>query len=340
MNLSGILSTCVAAAFLASSGILGGCSRSPSDSDAPSIRLNTPLITDYRAEEITELTLTQNDPSTQSNWTASLTRPAVNSVASTSGHLDPKAEWVIQSAPGGQQLLDRRADSAFVNHLLSLLATFQAVDEAPRGPPASFGLEPPRFGIRASGNGKSFAVNLGFPAPKGAGSYTDIPGPPASRIVVGSGSMIEMLGMIQSFDVLRRRTLSNLSADDVDEIELWAKGQKLIYAQRQGDDWADAHQKKLRAPLQATLSETLEALTHLRIQSFLDDSPAARNPQARLKKAEYRAILKDRSGTPMEIRLTRIGDRLWGSSTSRGEAVFEMHPDSTRFWNPSNFSGK
>ena len=324
MNFTQALSLCVASLFLSASILTTSCTKTSNQEENAPIRLNVPLLQNYHSSEMTELWISQNDPTTQRHWTARLTRPGT------------KLDWTIASAPEGQELRDHLADSAFISHLLSLFETLQAIADAPQGPPTSFALEPPIMGLKMSGGGKTYGINFGMPAPKNSGSYAYLPGPPASRVIVANGSVLEMLNMVNQFDVLRRRTLSTLTSDEVDEVELWRGKKKLIYAQRQGDDWADSKQKKMRIPIQ----DVVEALTHLRIKSFVDDPGFAQSALARLRNPEYRAVLKDRNGTSMEIRLAHSQALLFGVVSSRPKGVFEMHADSTRFWNSTNFNGK
>ncbi len=291
------------------------CSRSSSP-EAPTVRVGAPLV-DFKPEETLELTLAKFDPRTQDVWTARLTRA------------DARAEWQVASAPQGQTLLDRRADSTFINHLLSLIKTLSVHEMAPEGTLTSLGLDQPLFSIRWGTPGQPLKeLRLGDANPKGLGNYCVLVSPQGnSEPVIVRGAALQMLGMIEKFEVLRRRRLLTFEADDVDELELWRGKAKTLAVERLGDDWTELHRKKRVL----TVGQKLEALTHLRIQNFLDDPSQVTRLRQKLENAPtHRAIFKDRDGKPTELQLRADSGHTWARISSRPEAVFEVYPEALR----------
>lgn len=286
----------------------------PAPPVAQELPVNRPVLTfDYA--KVTELSIACGDPRSGDTWTASF-------------RTDSDGEWSIVSPPGGATLVDRRADSAFIRHLLDTLRTLVPTAPLPKGDLASYGLDRPLFSLRWKTPDGEHEVRIGAPHGAGGEQFTWVDG----ATIVARGATLRMIEHIDSFDRLRRKTLLTFTSDDVDELELWQGGKKVLYAQRAGIDWQDARKR----PLPAAIGERLEALAHLRIRSFIDEPESAGRLYKEVSsRPAWKAVLKDRQGRPTTLSLGRNQGRVVGLVTSRPGAVFELYPGSERlFSNP------
>jgi hypothetical protein len=139
-----------------------------------------------------------------------------------------------------------------------------------------------------------------------------------------------MLEFLEKFDVLRQRVFAGIDADDIDEIE-WREGRKsFFYAQRDGAQWSDRRHHALKKP---DIGGLLEGITHIRVMRFMDDPASASKTYRLLDTAPARQIvLTDRQGHPIRLNIKRIGNELFGTTSTRPEAVFGLYPESIRFF--------
>lgn len=276
---------------------------------------NEPLIPkgkspfDFETKKITTFEIAKADPKTGDSWTAQFER-------------NRDGMWEIASGPGGERLIDRKAHSQLIDHLLDTLKTLRVTQQAPKGPPESFDLAPPRFALRWGGN----ELRLG------SGKFASI----GSSIYEVEGAALKMLDYVESFQSLREQTLlSPISSDDIDEVELSRNGKKYFYAQREGTLWTDAHHR----PVQPDMAYFLDQLTHARIQEFVEhpkiSAPLATSVQ---KNPLVQITLKDRLGHATEAYLKweiiEGSKNLYSTTSLRPTAVFRIFNEALRFFVP------
>ncbi|OFZ56374.1 MAG: hypothetical protein A2428_01375 [Bdellovibrionales bacterium RIFOXYC1_FULL_54_43] len=214
--------------------------------------------------------------------------------------------WQFTSAPEGTTLLDRRADTVLIDHLLDTISTAQRVTSISTGTPESLGLVPPRFAFRWLSKAGEMELRIGNPAGD-ATQHAEMQGlafasaPPNPEIFTIRGSVLKMLAHIASFETLRQRTWATFPADDVDELELFtgpSHRKTLLYAQREGDVWTDRKHK----PVKAQVEPFLEWLTTFKVAEFIDDEKLA-HKLAGLPVAYHEIRLTDRHGKATIFRL-------------------------------------
>lgn len=304
---------------------LAACSRGserPAREEVPKVGSR---LFDFDDSAVTELEILKHDPADPDAWSARLARDAVVEPGDSRSK-----EWAIGSGPEGRPLLDHRADSAFVAHLVDTFRTVQVVAHAPNGPPSSFGLDPPHYAFRWKvGAGPAAELRVGMPLTPGAtlteGAYAQAGDAPAVAV---RGATLRMIEYLVSFEVLRRRRLLTVEADDVDEIEVWRRGRRAFYAQREGERWVDARERKL--PVR--VGEWLTALTHVRVRRFLDDEPAALATAGKiLREAKEgsitRLVLKGRGLPPVEVSAARETGGVFAAVSSRPRAAFALYDE-------------
>ncbi len=261
----------------------------------------------FETKKVTSIEIAKADRKTGDSWTAKFQR-------------NNDGEWEVASGPGGSNLLDRKAHSTLIDHLLDTLKTLRVTAPAPKGPPESFELSPPHFAIRWSGN----EMRLG------AGKFVAI-GP---SIYEMEGAALKMIELIESFQTLRQQTwLSPLTSDDVDEIELYRGKKKYFYAQRDGSVWTDQKHK----PVRQDVAFFLDQLTHTRIEEFVDTPQlSARLVQSIRKAPTQHIIFKDRNGRTTEADLkwevVDASEKLYGTTSSRPGSAFRIFPEAIRFF--------
>ncbi len=284
----------------------GSCSKD----SAPSGQAQPPKVGsrlfDFDDAGVTELEILKHDPADPDTWSARLTR-------------GPGGDWEIASGPEGLPLVDRRADSTFVAHLVDTFRTIQVIAQAPKGPLSSFGLEPPHFAFRwKAGGGRVTGLQLGARLTPGAALTDGVYAQAGDGAVVAvRGATLKMIEYLISFEVIRRRRLLTVEADDVDEIELWSRGRRAFYALREGERWVDARERKL--PVRVT--EWLTALTHIRVRRFLDDGPTEPAPTL------VRLVLRGRGLQPIEVLAIRKKGQLIATISSRPRGIFALHDE-------------
>jgi hypothetical protein len=264
-----------------------------------------------------EVTLSVHGPGAGQGapWTASI-------------QLEPGQGWRIGSAPGGATLADRLADGGFLVHLLDSLTTLQYTEEPPRGPLASYGLDPPHHALRLKEGSREHELALGAEIREG-GRYALLAG--TRTVMIVRGSALRMLELLTGFEVLRRRTLATWATDDIDEVELWEDKRRAFAAERAGDAWVDGKGRRLRADVTAWL----DAITHLRIRQFIDDPAAAAQIESELRHAPgFRIVSKDRRSRELVIAARRDGNVLRAIASTRPGAAFELHPEALAHFRP------
>src|SRR3989338_8755800 len=271
---------------------LASCTRG---ADAPPLRINSPLF-DFDFEKTEELSISKNDPTTSDTWSARFKRDGKSS----------KSQWQIASAPEGRILSDRVADHGYIAHLLDTLKTLTASSEINDTPSAHYGLSPPWFALRWSSGSTFHELKLGNLTPDGR--YAVVRG----KLAIVQGAALQMLAHADTFDVFRRRVIALESADDVDELELYRGKRQVLYAQRQGDDWADRKNKRLKVPVAKILND----LTRLRAATFIEEAIPV--PE------DYRVVMKDRHGKPSILTLGIRDGKFTALYSGRPNAAFEL----------------
>lgn len=266
----------------------------------------------FDLQSISSLDIAKADPATGDVWSARF-RQLPQSGREGNGPL-----WEVSSGPGGGSLLDRKAQGGFINHLLDTLKTLRVSELAPKGPPESFGLVPPRFALRFGTSEIRF----------GNDSYAAI----GNQIYKVEGAALKMLEYIPSFESLReQKLLASLVSDDFDEVEIKRKGHKPFYTQRDGSAWTDRHHK----PVQKSLNEFLEQWTHMRIEKFIDDPALAPKISKKIEEQPLAQILlRGRNQPEILVRLqwqTLDGtDGLYATTSNRPGSVFRIYPEAAR----------
>jgi hypothetical protein len=248
--------------------------------------------------------LTRDDPARGWVWTATVEK-----------RRDPDGSegWIVTSAPAGLKLVDRRADTPFFEHLVETLRTLEATDRAPDDSLPQHGLVPPRMILRIPGQTGAGEARLGSAAPQG-GSYAVFP--PDSRIWQARGAALAMLERIEGFETIRARTLLTVELGDIDRFEhgLGARKRSHVLAQKH---WSEP------------VRQWLEALTHLRAMSFVDDPAEVRTFQSRLEAHPgWLFRFHGAKGQWVELRAGRVDDSLFGAVSSRPGVIFRLFPRS------------
>ncbi|HLE00498.1 MAG TPA: DUF4340 domain-containing protein [Bdellovibrionota bacterium] len=214
--------------------------------------------------------------------------------------------WEFASSPEGTTLLDRRADTVFIDHLLDTISTAQKVTSITTAAPESLGLVPPGFAFRWISKAGEMELRIGNPAGD-ATQHAEMQGlafasaPPNPEVFTIRGSVLKMLAHIGSFETLRQRTWATFPADDVDELELFigpSPRKSRLYAQREGDVWTDRKHK----PLKAQVGPFLEWLTTFKVAEFIDEEKLA-NKLANSPAAYHEVRVTDRHGKATVFRL-------------------------------------
>lgn len=280
---------------------LSGCTSKPAGDGKPEFK--------FAPASVQELTIAESDPSSGTSWTATFAKKG------PSGD-----EWLIESAPGGKTLLDRKADGGFIAHLVDTLRYLKPLEVAPKGPPSSFGLEPPHSAIRWRSGEQSFEVHFGEAGPKSQGRFARRPN---NDVWIVSGATLGMLGTIESFDGLRKRTLTTLSSDDIDEVEVRVGGKQVFYAQRLSDGWANA--KEMAYP--EDFEDRLEGILKHPVEEFVDDAAKAAEARAALEAGPWPTlVLKGPTGSVNRLTIGSVSGEVFAYGTSRPDAPFKLQP--------------
>ncbi len=258
----------------------------------------------FNPRAVSEITLSKSDPETGDRWFTILKK-------------HPKG-WEISSGPQDQPILDNFADDTFIFHLIDNLQSVQVTSVAPRGSLESFDLNPPRFALKWKTPEKDYVIQVGGRLKDLSGYYFTTTG---DQVYIARGSSLKLLEMIQSFPFIRKRTWTHLSPDSVDEIEIFHQGKPVLYAQRDGDTWADRNHKMIKRDLDSFLNGSVLAQT----KSFIDDEKEAIKLKKLLhQKAQFEAKLSDRFGQVTHIKIISKDKTVYGFNTSRPSSVFVM----------------
>lgn len=261
----------------------------------------------FQTQEVKEMTFTKSDPVTDDRWTARLQR-------------EQEDTWQIVEGPAGQPILDREANGNFVIHLLDTLKSLRSVGDAPNGPLGSFGLSPPRFALQWRTEKQAYQVLLGDVVTQPQrGIYLSLDG---KNVVVATGSAIKLISLISSFRYLRKPAWTNLSSDDIDEIEIQARGKTILYAQREGSQWND----RLHRRVKQDMNRVLDLLTRSTPEDWIDqEEEAARVKTRSLAHPLLEAKLSDRMGKTTTLSLGHFeGKKVVGMNESRPQGVFVL----------------
>jgi hypothetical protein len=271
------------------------------------------------------LTLSKFDPKSGDHWMARVERQQEK--PQTFFENDP---WLIQAYSGNDALPDRLANRNYILHLLDTLGTFHTTGTTELTPQDA-GLTPPRYALEwkawneATGESQTFQVQIGSPTdpahPANEESYGIFP--PSQKVVKVDGAAVAMLDYLKSFSELRQDSLSPLTSDDVDEIEIDKGARKIFYAQREGERWTN----EVHKPWKENVGAFLDRITHLRIAKFLDSDAEITRARGELGKFLLeKIILKDRAGNPTVLRFAQVAKRPLADVSTRGSAVFELYP--------------
>ncbi len=294
--------------LLALAPAMTGCTRK---SDAPSGAAlpSGQRLMQFDFEAVRELTLVKSDPTTGDAWSAHMKWVGPD-----------KMDWELTSGP--HDLIDRKANGPYIRHLLDTLRTLSISEEAPKGPAASFGLEPPRFALRWDAG----EVRIGSPT-EHAEAYAVLPTLSPGRTYKVKGAALQMLSHLENFEYLRRQTFPTFGSDDVFEIEIKGGGKAPFYAQREGETWTDRKHRKLKKDAQFLVDQ----LSHARIKKFVDDGAESASIRKRFEAggrggAPVEIVVANHKGDKVVMKLARADGKLWGTISTRPDAHFELFP--------------
>ncbi len=257
-------------------------------------------------QKINHLTIAKFDPTTGTQWIAVM-------------HHEQK-NWKFSSSPPDHPLLDPFANEIFIAHLLDTLQSLKINAPAPRGSLESLGLDPPQFAIRWTTENTDSEIRIGSPLRDGSGYYFTRDG---VQSFVASGSVFKMLGLIDTFDFLRKRTWTLLAADEVDEIHLRGPGKKAIYAQREGSQWTDQEHHTVKKEIGIFLN----TLVASQAEKFIDDPMEAKKLKNYVQsRPTYDVSLNDRFGNSTSFKIRTLGSLVYGINSSRPQAICSLNP--------------
>lgn len=309
---------------------------------------------DYK--NTSELLIAKSDPTMGDRWAARIQRDGIPSV-------ENEELWTIQMGPDSLGMGDRKAHGGFILHLLDTIRSLQVKEAPVSGTPESFGLANPVYILRwrvsepRSSNAapsdpgtvhaqvfKQYELRLGSPVKGDDGSfqglYASFGGLPGKTFIV-QGAMLKMLDMITSFQALRLPTVTTITSDDVDELEVKRPAKKQpFYAQRESSKWVDAKRQPITT---MDVDGFLDQATHLRVLKFIDDAAELKKADAEIAHAPATVLtFKDRHGAATVLKLYPLSGglkvyatfsaRKRQSTTPNGAkpadlAVFEVYPD-------------
>jgi hypothetical protein len=243
----------IALILIIGAGLTVGCSDQPKAKNAPFVAGKA--LQNLEITQIQTLSVFKDDAVSGDTWMARLERRG--------------GEWRLISGPQGEVLTDDRADGRWVEHFLDTLRTLQAEGKAPESTLASYGLHRPVFRVEwTSSTGRQFFRLGSVDGPAGT-IFAQFEESEKAPVILVRGAAIRMLTQLDTFDAIRERRLLTFALDDVDELLIeWKGGRR--YLQRQGDFWADSQNRRYRGAALDHILATLEAVDHLRIETFPD----------------------------------------------------------------------
>jgi hypothetical protein len=282
--------------------LLSSCTPRQTQETQTSQNLIGKLPFQFQPNQVEELFLSKADPAKEDYWNTTLRKT--------------DKQWEISFTPSQKAVLDRLVDETFINHLIDLFQNIRITAPAPRGPLDSYGLNPPKFAIRWKTHDQTFEFLMGQPAPHDLGTYFSVDG---ETVYIAKGPAFRMLNMITSFEFLRHRPWTTLSADDIDEIQILKNGKTDWYAQREGDLWTNAAHKKTGR----NISKILNSITQTRPLQMVDDKQQAHFIHKEIQKhSSYQAKLSDRLGNVSSLHLYLKKGTLYGTNSTRPNSVF------------------
>ncbi len=288
-------------------------SSNPTASNKQAIQIGKSVFS-FDFEKTTELMIAKNDPQSGDRWGTVVRRNPDN------------GNWMISSAPEGRQLIDRQADSSFINHLLDTLRTLQATAEAPEGPLSAFGLSIPLFALKWTNPSESYEVRFGDSHLQAGATYAHVPHSNLD-VFLSKGAALQMLAQLDRFERLRKPQLLDFTSDDIDEIQVILPKSAALHSVRNGDRWADTKEVNLSDKKNEALSRLLEDLTHLRILRFIDDPELTQELMKQIKtRPSIHTRFKGRTLTQADLQVAKIGKNTYATISSRPGAVFEIYP--------------
>ncbi|MFN7685830.1 MAG: hypothetical protein ACK5QT_10520 [Oligoflexia bacterium] len=273
----------------------------------------------FKYPEVNELSISSQDPSTGSRFSAHFRRQ--------------NEKWLIQSGPEGSELLDRNANTSFINHLLDTLSTLRMSKpvEAENLPRAEFlsrlGLTPPSHWLRWGTANQSFELQLGSRA-DAFGSHASAQG----QTFLVEGAALKMLEYVTDFRKLRHSKLMLKTIDEVDRVEIrWQTSPpQLLRAERDSGHWVGRLPRRV-APgvLAPKIQSAIESLPQLEIAEF--DLPASA-----FKKAWLSISWMDRHDAQV---LIEIDTDLLARASDRPGSTFRLHESARALLVAARFGG-
>lgn len=271
---------------------------------------------EFDPQKVDRLTIARMDPETGSSWNASFSKVG--------------EDWRVDSAPNGLKPLDRRAHTSLIRHLLDTLATLQISEKAPKGAPATFGLDRPWASLRLGAASREWEIRIAAPRSSGPGQFAILPKISDTTVVEVRGAALQMIHNAPAFEDLRLRQFSVWSTDEVEEISVTRNGKAAFYAERAGSDWEDQRKRKIRKDVDRFIAD----LTHTRVQAFVDDEATTERVlklgKVGEKNTAVKVTMKNLQGEAQTLSVVRDGERTYGISDAREGAVFELYPQTQR----------
>lgn len=273
--------------------ILLVCGTACTNSTRNEIQLGTKPF-QFDSNEVIELSLVKSDAEQGDQWQAKLRKEG--------------AQWNISS---DHQILDSLADDTFLFHLIDSMKSIQLTSLAPQGTLESFALDPPRFGVQWKTGSKAYEFWVGSSLRDGTGYYFTID---KTHVFVANGPALHILDLIKSFQSLRKKTWTNLTIDDVDEITLKQRRKAVLYAQREGNHWTDRKHHVIKKDIDSFLNHALGAQS----ERMIDDPKQAASLRKLIHSSLlYEIHLSDRFGKTTSLFLSLQNGILFGINSSR-----------------------
>lgn len=257
-----------------------------------------------QANEIERLSIASHDATTRAPWIVQLRKVAKH--------------WQIEAVSDAPDLSDRFVNEGLILHLLDTLSSLKVSEPGPKTPLGALGLDPPEYAIQWSGQKGSQSLWVGGQVPGRSEINISLDG---KTSWLASGPLFSILSEIQNWQKLRSPSWVIQGPDDIDEITIHKGQKKLLYAQRDGDHWADS----LHRPIRQDIDRILEALMTQPWKKFLDQTEAV--PQIKsmiLSNPDYRVSLSGRSTQTFELSLRERDGTLYGYNQDRPNCIFQL----------------
>lgn len=257
----------------------------------------------------TALQFFQNSPEAGKAWTARFEK--IKFLETN------EPDWIIRSAPGGVDLIDKRANGNFIHHILDAIDTLRFKEKAANGPLEAFGLNPPYFAFKWGTPQKESELSLG------SGSF--VKRGDSESVTIGDGALFPLLRHAQDFNYWRLNKLLTFRMDEIDEIEVKVRTQghqsPLLLAEREGVQWVN--KKTLKREL--SVENLVHQLDDLSIIQFFDDPSKTEEIRKTFdQKKTFMILLTPRKGAVKKLTLLLDQNRVIAQLSERGDAVFEV----------------